>query len=79
MGKPSSHYAENAGLDACKCTQGSKTFQYLEEKKTTPLSGGEYFLSSGERKGKSPNPALLSMRDYYGNRELRVELGVVRQ
>jgi hypothetical protein len=37
-------------------TQGSKTFQYLVEKKT--ISQEKYFVSSGERKRKSPNRAF---------------------
>ena len=46
-------------------TQGSKTFQYLEEKKTTRFSNRPAVVaddlnvsnspSSGERKGNSPN------------------------
>jgi hypothetical protein len=42
-------------------TQGSKTFHYLEEKKT--ISQEKYFLSSGERKGKSPNRLLNKNRE----------------
>src|SRR3989344_1437767 len=38
---------------------------------------GKHFLSSGERKGKSPNPAvLLGSRNFYFS---KVQLGVVRQ
>jgi hypothetical protein len=37
-------------------TQGSETSQYLEEKRTIV-----YFLSSGERKGKSPNQPFARM------------------
>ena len=39
-------------------TQGSKTFQYLVENKTMSRKR-RHFLSSGERKGNSPNPALI--------------------
>lgn len=40
-------------------TLGSETSQYQEEKKQNM-----YFLSSGERKGRSPNPSLLLRCDF---------------
>ena len=42
-------------------TQGSKTFQYLEEKKKSPRKW-KYSPSSGERKGKSPNLVCLQIK-----------------
>jgi hypothetical protein len=45
-------------------TRGSKTFQYPEENKTIRLLA-EHFLSSGERKGNSPNPAVIFLDNHF--------------
>ena len=55
MGKPV-RFAGHPDILVGKRTRGSKTFQYPEEKKTM-LRKQQYFLSSGERKGRSSNRA----------------------
>ena len=63
-------------LDVRERTLGSKTFQYQEEEKTKSAYCGRHFLSSGERKGKSPNLVLIVR--YVERRAARLRLGVVR-
>ena len=54
MGEPSMLNAWNPEQSGCQ-NQGTETSKYLEKEK--PISQYD-FLSSGERKGKSPNPDL---------------------
>ncbi len=50
MGKPHQVFLDDSDVKVRKRTLGSETSQYQEEKRQIM-----HFLSSGERKGKSPN------------------------
>ncbi len=60
MGQPVPTISRNPA-DEAEGTQGSETSQYLEEKRNI-----FYSLSSGERKGKSPNPVKFAFGESRG-------------
>jgi hypothetical protein len=67
---------ETLVLEIRERTLGSKTFQYQEEEKTIPMYSRKHFLSSGERKGNSPNSVLIA--GYLAIGRTRLRSGVIR-
>ena len=58
MGEPHRVNLDDSDILVREYTLGSETSQYQEEKKRKSV--GQYFVSSGERKRKSPNRTDIS-------------------